>query len=212
MSLPERREAALLTKRHDDYPELFMANMGDFTGGCTTSDAQREQIAVAYPDPGNSVDRPEGNNLFKQACDGNPRARKAPAGNGNDGGVDAPPVSASTAVSSTQVETASSVSTSLIPTSLMSASSGSPSTTSVSISMSSSAESTTFVTVTPTVTTLLPSPPPSDDQCTEGHLTCLPDGTHFATCTGGQLTAHQPIAPGYQCRPGSGLGLEISPL
>ncbi|KAI0438336.1 hypothetical protein F4803DRAFT_565350 [Xylaria telfairii] len=201
MSVPERREAVLLAKRHNDYPELFIANMGEFTGGCTTSDAQREQVAVAYPDPGNSVDRREGNNLFKQACDGNPRARKAPDSNGNDGEVNTPLVSTSTSVSYTQVET----------TTVVSTSSDSLNTISVSMSMSSSTESTPVVTVTPTVTTLLPSPP-SDSQCTEGYLTCLPDGTHFATCTGGQLTAHQPIAPGFKCQPGSGLGLEISPL
>ncbi|KAI1747073.1 hypothetical protein F4782DRAFT_452105 [Xylaria castorea] len=231
MSLPERREAALLAERHDDYPELFMANMGEFAGGCTTSDAQREQISVAYPNPGNSVDRPEGDNLFKQACDGNPHARKAPADNGDGGGVNTPKVSASTVISSSQVMSSSSVSTSSISTSPTLASSPSLTTSSPSTSMSSSAESTTFVTVTPIVTTLLPAPyssilsmpsasaepspstpPTSDSQCTEGYLTCLPDGTHFATCTGGQLTAHQPIAPGYKCQPGSGIGLEISPL
>ncbi|KAI0453880.1 hypothetical protein F5B21DRAFT_504967 [Xylaria acuta] len=231
MSLPERREAAVLAKRHDDYPELFMANMGEFAGGCTTSDAQREQIPVAYPDPGNSVDRPEGDNLFNQACDGNPRARKAPADNSGDGGVKTPQVSATTVVSSSRVVGSSSVSTSSLSTGPTSVSSASPTTSSASTSMSLPAESTAFVTVTPTVTTLLPAPgssapsmpgasaepspsapPTSDGRCTEGYLTCLPDGTHFATCTGGLLTAHQPIAPGYKCQPGSGIGLEISPL
>ncbi|KAI0466579.1 hypothetical protein F4859DRAFT_497247 [Xylaria cf. heliscus] len=221
MSLPERREAALLAKRRDDYPELFMANMGEFAGGCTTSDAQRVQIPVAYPDPGNSLDRPEGSNLFKQACDGNPRARKAPDNNGGDGGVNTPQVSASTALSSSQVMSLSSLSTSY----------AFPATSSISVSLSSVEESTVLVTIMPTVTTLLPAPsspapsmpsvstepspsapPTSDGRCTEGYLTCLPDGTHFATCTGGQLTGHQPTPPGYKCTPGSGLGLEISPL
>ncbi|KAI8945749.1 hypothetical protein F4801DRAFT_593898 [Xylaria longipes] len=233
MSLPERREAAVFAKRHDDYPELFMANMGEFAGGCTTSEAQREQISVAYPDPGNSVDRPEGDNLFKQACDGNPRARKVPADNGGDGGLKTPQASASTTVSSTQVvsSSSSSMSSSSLSTSPTLPSSASPTTSSVSTYTGLPAESTAFVTVTPTITMLLPAPyssapgtpsastkpspsasPTSDGQCTEGYLTCLPDGTHFATCTGGQLTAHQPIAPGYKCQPGSGLGLEISPL
>ncbi|KAH8592066.1 hypothetical protein B0O99DRAFT_457348, partial [Bisporella sp. PMI_857] len=63
------------THRHVNFPELFMANMGNLTGGCTTVAAQNLQMAIAYPDPGAFLDRPEGTmSLFKQACDGNSRA------------------------------------------------------------------------------------------------------------------------------------------
>ncbi|KAI3331195.1 hypothetical protein F4824DRAFT_475903 [Ustulina deusta] len=210
MSLPARRDA--LSKRHDDFPELFMANMGEVSGGCTTSDAQREQLSIAYPNPGSSVERPEGDHLFQQMCDGNPRAKKAPAAGGsdNDGETNTPP-----AVASSPCPGPSS------PSSSTTASSRSTS-TSAAAAETTPTTLTTATPTTPTSTTpgasagagnpYSSAPPPSEGQCVEGQLTCLDDGTHFATCTGGQLTAHQPIAPGYQCKPGSGLGLDISPL
>ncbi|TGJ86326.1 hypothetical protein E0Z10_g2431 [Xylaria hypoxylon] len=221
MSLPDRREA--LSKRHDDFPELFMANMGELGGGCTTSDALRAQIPIAYPNPGASVERPEGDNLFKQPCDGNPRAKKSPAAGADDGDRKTPQVRPSTAASFSSSN------------SVASSSSTSSSTTVHSSTSQSNSDSTltTVTTITPTVTMLFPLPyesaptmpsasasaepcscasPASATPCTEGHLTCLDDGTHFATCTGGKLTAPQPIAPGYKCQPGSGLGLETLPL
>jgi hypothetical protein len=48
---------------------------------------------------------------------------------------------------------------------------------------------------------------PKAGSCHEGYLTCLADGKHFAMCTGGQLTAPQPLAPGYHCAPGENQGL-----
>ncbi|KAI0812842.1 hypothetical protein GGR55DRAFT_638076 [Xylaria sp. FL0064] len=211
-----------VSKRNTDFPELFMANMGELAGGCTTSDAQRVQIPIAYPNPGASVDRPEGDNLFKQMCDGNPRAKKAPAagnGDGNGGASGALPTEPS------------STSSSAAPSSFSSASS-SPAASTSSAPTSSAAPETTFITTSSSAPTTpssaspssatastsaeIPSssaaPPTPGGQCTEGHLTCLEDGTHFAICTGGQLTAHQPTPPGYKCKPGSGLGLEISPM
>ncbi|KAF3762676.1 hypothetical protein M406DRAFT_263380, partial [Cryphonectria parasitica EP155] len=37
------------------YPDLFLANIGSASNGCTTSEALYEQVAIAYPYPGNSV-------------------------------------------------------------------------------------------------------------------------------------------------------------
>ncbi|KAI0198204.1 hypothetical protein F4808DRAFT_463037 [Astrocystis sublimbata] len=225
MSLPDRRDALMAT-RDNDYPELFMANMGDFAGGCTTSDAQREQISVAYPDPGKSVDRPEGDNLFKQVCDGNPRARKAPANNG-DGGS-SPKASSSSSSSSAAVSSSAPMSSSSAPansssTSVVESASSAPAATMCPPPNSG----TEVVTIMTTLTTMVPAPassapaaesskvavgPGSGGECTDGQLTCLPDGMHFAICTGGKLAAQQPVAPGHKCAPGSGVGLEISRL
>ncbi|KAI0394899.1 hypothetical protein F5Y17DRAFT_425963 [Xylariaceae sp. FL0594] len=99
MSLPERRQSLSVSRRDDGFPELFMANLGDLTGGCTTNQALTAQIPIAFPNPGPSVERPEGDNLFKQPCDGNPRAKKA-AGGGDDQGGSSAPSSTSTSTSS----------------------------------------------------------------------------------------------------------------
>ncbi|KAK7990598.1 hypothetical protein PG990_014878 [Apiospora arundinis] len=72
MDLSARRDYGAMSKRAD-FPELFMANIGAVGGGCTTSEALKQQIAIAYPDPGPSVDRPEGDNLFKQPWQGQQR-------------------------------------------------------------------------------------------------------------------------------------------
>ncbi|KAI5866289.1 hypothetical protein GGS23DRAFT_379405 [Durotheca rogersii] len=180
---------AAIAKRAE-LPELFMANMGDVSGGCTTGEALQQQVAIAFPDPGSSVERPEGSNLFKQACDGNPRAKKGLPQYPGDSDASASPVAAPTPTSSYDT---SSVSTSTPAPLTSTASPTPPSTTSTQASSPSY------------------DPTPSTGTCVEGHLTCLEDGTHFATCTGGQLTPPQPIAPGFKCRVGSGVGLDISP-
>ncbi|KAI0965322.1 hypothetical protein F4678DRAFT_337004 [Xylaria arbuscula] len=246
MSLPERRDALL--KRNIEFPELYLANMGDFTAGCTTADAQREMLSIAFPNPGSSVERPEGDHLFKQTCDGNPRAKKAPASGGSSGDdsgeTNTSQSASSTATASSPSGSSSSSSASPLSSSKLASSAASVS-SSAAAAASSSASRTSASTTDTTPTTLVtvsligtmtayaapststpatssasaatepPSSsasPDSQGQCVEGHLTCLEDGTHFATCTGGQLTAHQPIAPGYKCTPGSGVGLEMSPM
>ncbi|KAI1291425.1 hypothetical protein F5Y03DRAFT_376784 [Xylaria venustula] len=245
MSLPERRDA--LSKRVDDFPELYLANMGDFTAGCTTADAQREMLSIAFPNPGSSVERPEGDHLFKQTCDGNPRAKKVPTTGGSSGDdsgeTNTSQPASSTATSSSPSDSSSSSSASASSSSKPASSAASVSSSAAAAASSSTASTsaatdttlTTLVTISPIGSTTAYStpsastpatssasagaqtpsssaPPNSQGQCVEGHLTCLEDGTHFATCTGGQLTAHQPIAPGYKCTPGSGVGLEMSPM
>ncbi|GKT40276.1 uncharacterized protein ColSpa_00457 [Colletotrichum spaethianum] len=101
---------ASLTKR-EQFPELFMANLGVVSSGCTTGEALNAQIPIAFPNPGIYVEHPEGTeNLYKQPCDGNPRA-KTPAE--PSVGVDAPSSSTgnaapnSTATYGTIISTAS---------------------------------------------------------------------------------------------------------
>ncbi|KAI0888312.1 uncharacterized protein GGS22DRAFT_198103 [Annulohypoxylon maeteangense] len=180
---PDRR--ALLARK-TEFPELFMANMGEVSGGCTTEDALKAQLAIAFPDPGLSVDHPEGTaNLFKQQCDGNPRARKGQGEN-----FEANPTSTLTYGSSL---TLSSSSTSVIS--------------------APSAPSSSSAGMMSTPTSDLPVPSTSaSETCVEGHLTCLNDGAHFAICTGGQLTSPQPVPAGFNCKVGSGVGLDTFPV
>ncbi|KAL7622210.1 hypothetical protein AAE478_007713 [Parahypoxylon ruwenzoriense] len=194
MNVSDRR--ALLTKRVD-FPELFMANMGEVSGGCTTGEALREQVAIAFPNPGPSVEHPEGTgNLFKQPCDGNPRANKS-QDQGEDSACDSSASTSSQAVPvpSADYDKPTTSTQSIAP--VISASSAVPSSSAGPASTQTSDAATASA--------------PSTGTCVEGHLTCLDDGTHFATCTGGRLTAPQPIAPGFKCRVGSGIGLDISP-
>ncbi|KAK1997680.1 endoglucanase [Colletotrichum falcatum] len=226
----DRRKS--LAKR-EKFPELFMANMGEVSGGCTTGEALNAQIPIAFPNSGIYVDHPEGKeNLFEQPCDGNPRA-----------GSSAEPPFVSSATSSsvrtaasssttkgTVLSTTSSVAESTIESETHPVQPTTPNEPAVStcfcpapITVTVAAEVTVTVTATgiapsvrtgkPTSTTTLSSgvPEPVPGTCTEGYLTCLPDETHFATCTGGKLTGPQPIAPGFKCAAGEGEGLEISP-
>ncbi|KAL0933966.1 glycoside hydrolase [Colletotrichum truncatum] len=227
------------------FPELFMANMGDVSGGCTTSEALNAQIPIKYPNAGTSVDHPEGTaNLFQQPCDGNPRAGAGGAAGGGAPGNGAEPSAASSAtepgVSTSRVEEApASSSTASVPaeSSASSAVTIEPPVTSSTSQPEQPPASTVApevpvtcpvpsiptvevtVTVTATITANIPvasdvpaTPSSAPVACTEGYLTCLPDETHFATCTGGKLTGPQPIAPGFKCRAGEGQGLDISPL
>ncbi|KAI0407300.1 endoglucanase [Xylaria palmicola] len=175
MSFSERRAA--LSSGQAEYPELFLANLGAVSGNCDTSSAIAGQKAIAYPDPGASVYRPEGGDkLYSQPCDGNPRARTPPVDDGNDGTTTSQ-ASASTASQSSQSIGSSTPSTSSSSLST-GASSGSVSPTSVSpssdvestssipdsTSPSSSAGNTAspgVVTVTQTLTTVVPPPPSS---------------------------------------------------
>ncbi|KAI6091679.1 hypothetical protein F4821DRAFT_280793 [Hypoxylon rubiginosum] len=180
-----------------DFPELFMANIGEKSGGCTTGEALRNQVAIAFPDPGLSVDHPEGTqNLFQQQCDGNPRARQG-QGQGQRPNDSPPPVVSAPQPGNTATTHVSSIASS---------------TTLSTVSMPSVAPSSTpEPTSTPTSDTdPTQATSPSTETCTEGQLTCLDGGTHFATCTGGHLTPPQLIAPGFRCRPGA-VGLDISP-
>ncbi|KAI1373478.1 hypothetical protein F4677DRAFT_429026 [Hypoxylon crocopeplum] len=192
MNRSDRR--ALLT-RSTDFPELFLADVGEISGGCTTEEPLQQQVAIAFPNPGLSVEHPEGTaNLFKQACDGNPRTNQDQFQGGDAAGTS--DVSTSSQASAPSVQDdglATEPSTSLI--------------VSTSSAIASSPDD-SVSTPTPDPATI---PTSSTEACTEGHLTCLNDGTHFATCSGGQLTPPQPIAPGFKCQVGSGVGLDISP-
>ncbi|TQN67405.1 hypothetical protein CSHISOI_08139 [Colletotrichum shisoi] len=240
------RRASLL--RREQFPELFMANIGEVAGGCTTGEALSAQIPIAFPNPGIYVDHPEGaENLYKQPCDGNPRAG-SPAEPGTGVGPPSSPAgtaaSTPTVVDGTVVPTASSVSlsstfsstgmpgTNPVSTNSPATMSAEPSVPTGSCPARIISTVTNEITVTVTATIISTSvagsqpvggptaaptaspgaPEPAPGNCGEGHLTCLPDETHFATCTGGKLTAPQPIAPGFKCAAGESEGLDISPI
>ncbi|KAJ0163851.1 hypothetical protein CTA2_2266 [Colletotrichum tanaceti] len=253
----DRRRRRTSLARREQFPELFMANIGEMAGGCTTGEALNAQIPIAFPNPGIYVDHPEGaENLYKQPCDGNPRAA-SPVGPGPGVGVDvgapsspagtAAPTSTSTVVEDTVVPTASSVLLSstfpssdtpeskpvstISPTTMSADEPSVPTGSSCSAPIISTVTNEITVTVTATVVATsvtgsqptggtsiaAPSSPPgapgpAPGTCSEGFLTCLPDETRFATCTGGKLTAPQPIAPGFKCAAGESEGLDISPI
>ncbi|KAI0141899.1 hypothetical protein GGR57DRAFT_495722 [Xylariaceae sp. FL1272] len=228
MSLESRRQALL---PRASFPDLFMANMGEVSGGCTTNDALRAQIPIKFPNPGMSVEQPEGPNLFEQECDGNPRAKQAGSPASDQTVSSSPPSSATSAMSATTNFVTSPGATISSPN----YSSASPGITSATTSEGLTGGpgvvfSTTFSTIISSTTdvssvttlgtastipskTAVPSSLPTTTvgKCTEGYLTCMDDGRHFATCTGGKLTAPQPIAPGYKCEPGEDVGLMTSP-
>ncbi|KAK1638510.1 endoglucanase [Colletotrichum phormii] len=245
--LADRRMS--LAKR-EEFPELFMANIGEVAGGCTTGEALNAQVPIAFPNRGLYFDRPEGDNLYKQACDGNPNAGtpvEAPAGGDVpagtvvtslptsgvvDGSPLSPPVATSVPASDPTVPieptapaessapaaptvpmtslTETGVPTGIVPTLFISYITVTVTATDCGTSAAPDAPA-----PEPTATPISSPDPDSDpdsDSCTEGYLTCLEDETHFATCTGGELTAAQPIAPGFKCAAGEGQGLEISPI
>ncbi|KZL63608.1 endoglucanase [Colletotrichum incanum] len=265
----DRRMA--LTKR-EQFPELFMANIGEVSGNCTTGEAPNAQIPIAFPNPGIYVDYPEGTgNLYKQPCDCNPRAGSPvelpDGGHASASSIEtaAPslPATYSTVVSTASVVVTSSavssnalseihpiLTTTLIeptvssnivvigestliaePTPYVTTSTESAILTSV-CSAPIVATVTTEVTITVTATVVVtsapadvtivePTPPPTSSLSasepapsawTEGYLICLPDETHFATCTGGKFTSPQPIALGFKCAAGEGHRLDISPI
>lgn len=180
-----------------NYPDLFLANIGSASNGCDTSEALYQQVAIAYPHPGNSVSRPNGQeSLYEQSCDGNPR--------NNGGGSTASTstsTSASPAATSTSSELLSSLSSS-VPTSPTS--STSVATMSSSSSSSVAAPTTSATTNSTTTTTTLDSP------CTDGHLLCV-GGTQFSTCTGGAWNAPQDLAADTTCDDeGESVGLDTT--
>ncbi|KAK1982105.1 endoglucanase [Colletotrichum cereale] len=226
-----------LAKR-EEFPDLFMANIGEVSGGCTTGEALNAQIPIAFPNSGAYVDHPEGKeNLYKQPCDGNPRAElpaEPPAGGDVTSSSLGTPASSST-IEGTIISTSSSVADPTttsethsiqptlptdiaVPTSFCSGPITATVTAEVTVTVTATIIATSVLTgttaVRPTSTwTSLPGVLElTPGKCTEGYLICLPDETHFATCTGGKLTGPQPIAPGFKCAAGEGQGLEISPI
>ncbi|KAM0815495.1 hypothetical protein AB5N19_01289 [Seiridium cardinale] len=191
-SIPERRETSIA--RREVFPDIFMANMGELTGGCTHAEALKEQIAIAYPNPGKYVERPNPEEkLYPQPCDGNPRAK------GGAGTTSGTSVAASTSPISTPLSSID-VSSSLELTST---------TTVAPSTLTSMSEVSSGPTPTSTsATTLVPMTGVGDSVCQDGHLLCI-NGTSFSTCTGGHWTNPQAVAPGTHCTGTDGTGLNI---
>lgn len=182
-----------------DYPDLFLANIGDAGGGCLTSEAWSQQVAIKYPYPGDSVSHPDGTaNLFKQPCDGNPR----------NNGSTSPSASRSAGVAPTSILSGAATGASgATPT-------GSPSmpgSSAAHTSTSTSSPPHSSASVVSSATTSTASTASSvSSSCTDGYLKCV-NGTRFSTCTGGEWTAPQYLASNARCKEeGESVGLQIT--
>ncbi|TVY42241.1 hypothetical protein LOCC1_G004774 [Lachnellula occidentalis] len=188
----DKQRRAHMEKRAQ-YPDLFLANIGDAGNGCLTTDAHTAQVAIAYPNPGSNVVHPNGDpsgsglgKLFHQVCDGNPR---------NSGGGSQPGPSASLPSAS-------------IAPALSSTQDASPTTSQAHVT-SSTTSVTTSVPVSNPHTASGSAPPASQSgTCVEGHLLCV-NGQQFSTCTGGIWTPPQPLGSGTHCTGGEGAGLTM---
>lgn len=210
------------------YPDLFLANIGSASNGCTTSEAVEQQIAIAFPYPGSAISYPNGQeNLFAQACDGNPRNN-----NNNDGGSASgsssggaqPFASGGGMMSIYPIGTTlgSATSSTVVPgatttTSSSTSEAAATTTSSVPVAYSSSELVTTASSSFSTIVTSSATAPSSatstgtstlGDSCTDGHLLCV-GGTQFSTCTGGVWDAPQDLAAHTTCEGGEGVGLTV---
>ncbi|KAG9234204.1 endoglucanase [Amylocarpus encephaloides] len=194
-------------KQLKEFPPIFMADMGEISGGCLTTEANKAQVAIAYPNPGSNVEHPEGTvNLFKQVCDGNPEAGKGPA---------ASDAYSAPASSTAKPESSSAVKSSPPASSAPASSSANPKPSSAAPTTSKpSLPPTTLSTVSrsaaPTASSSkVPSPPKESapaGECTDGELFCLQD--HFSTCTGGKWQVPLELASHTHCE-GSGGDFKI---
>ncbi|RYP59088.1 hypothetical protein DL769_008687 [Monosporascus sp. CRB-8-3] len=194
------------------FPELFMANMGALSGGCTTGEALALQRPIRFPNPGASVERPEGEDkLVEQPCDGNPRAagsgppHRPPPPGPDDGAEPTSPTEPEPEPTSTTAETVRPPETTLTTVTTV----RSPDTTSTPPTMP-------VDTPTSTASETGPAPTTGGAACTEGYLTCMDDGLGFKTCTGGVLRPDGdeaiPVPDRYSCVPGEGVGLDLQPI
>ncbi|CAN8099727.1 unnamed protein product [Discula destructiva] len=199
------------------YPDLFLANIGTASSGCTTAEAVGQQVAIRFPHPGNSVSYPNGqDDLFEQACDGNPRNNgvavgESPQSSGSAVGIatgGSGGVSLSVAPVSRTMGSLRPSSVAPTMTTVMTASSKQVSISAVLVTSTPSTSLDTMVSIvtasaeTATGTTSLGS------SCEDGHLLCLGE-THFSTCTGGAWDAPQALAAETTCEEGEGLGLTV---
>ena len=174
-----------------DFPGLFLANLGPVSNGCLTHEANVDQMAIAYPNPGDSVAHPEGTkSLLQQPCDGN--VRNAGFHGGAETSAPAPAPAAEEPPVTPKPKPAQ------------------PNPENEPEASQPSAEN-------PPVIVPAPAPavnPPNNDPatsttCTEGHLRCNEGKTSFSTCTGGKWTNPQSLAQDTTCRLGEGEGLVV---
>ncbi|KAF7532777.1 hypothetical protein G7054_g7649 [Neopestalotiopsis clavispora] len=220
LPLSERRESGLVPIKRDetDFPDLWMADLDELTGGCTNNEALVQQVAIAYPDPGKYIDRPTPDEqLFQQVCDGNPRAAQGgsePAQSSAADSSSTTSVSSSTVLSSAtpSVPTSTSSVVQSTPSSTLAATTSSPSPIPTTVNVVPITSSTSLIASTTLLSSLAPvsssTSAAAGSACQEGYLLCV-SGTQFSTCTGGKWTAPQPLAPGTTCTGGAGVGLDI---
>lgn len=207
----ERRDAQP-GRRATTYPDLFLANIGDASNGCTTSEAVEAQIAIEFPYPGDSVAYPNGmSNLYQQSCDGNTRNTGTTASGGSQpSGTTGSSVGASRTATATRPSLELSSTSSVVSTTVASASSIPPYYTTLDTSQASPSQ--TVVASTSSTSTAAASTGTStlDSPCTDGHLLCV-DGTQFSTCTGGTWDTPQSLALNTTCvEEGESVGLDTT--
>lgn len=204
----ERREKH--SRRDNNYPDLFLANIGSASNGCTTSEAVEQQIAIAFPYPGSAVSYPNGQEeLFPQACDGNPRnngASSSSVGSQSSASAGGYPTGGAGGGTMSILPVGTTLS-SVSPSSAVPITSSAPSTSVLVTSTPSSTLNTLASTITASAATSATTSTP-DSPCTDGDLLCV-GGTQFSTCTGGVWTAPQDLAAHTTCEEGDGVGLTI---
>lgn len=197
----ERRQSSV------SYPDLFLANVGDVGGGCTTDEAVAQQVAIRFPYPGGVVSWPNGQEeLFQQACDGNPRNNGAVA----SGGASQSLLSATGGVEGGAPMSILPVGATVVPSYVPEPTASSEATSSNSVVVEPT-PATTLDTVVSSATGSAAAATGASTlggACTDGHLLCV-DGTQFSTCTGGVWDAPQGLAAGTTCEGGEGVGLTI---
>lgn len=211
-SVEQRRERmAKKATTPTTYPDLFLANLGSVSSNCDTSEALYSQIPIQFPNPGNSVSRPNGDaELWPQACDGNPRnsgASVAATSSSSAVVVTTPVPDSATIVSSYATTSSAAVQTSAPVVE----SSASPATTTTAVTVEPSSPSTTVASA-PAATSTGTSSSGSglNDPCTDGYLLCV-NGDQFSTCTGGVWDAPQNLGVNVTCaEEGPSVGLDTT--
>ncbi|ORY58566.1 uncharacterized protein BCR38DRAFT_327089, partial [Pseudomassariella vexata] len=56
----ESKERIDHVSKRAGFPGLFMTNMGEVSDGCSVADIQKQNKAISFPHPGDSVEHPEG--------------------------------------------------------------------------------------------------------------------------------------------------------
>jgi len=209
-----------------DFPPLFMSNMGQVSGGCTTEKALVAQLAITYPNPGKSVEHPEGTlNLYPQECDGNPRAKAPGSRLASTDDIASKPTMPSTLLNPLQRHTSRRDSTSISGVALVAsssmiipASSSLESTRPASISMLAAEVPTSTLVPSISNTSManllsssskeaasIPNATPSsvgtrNESCVHGQYACY--GNSYSICIGGSWTIKLPTPIGYNCTHG----------
>ncbi|MCJ1441002.1 MAG: hypothetical protein MMC23_001488 [Stictis urceolatum] len=197
-----RREAYNLTRRAD-FPDMFLANLGPVSNQCSTQEAETAAAqAIAFPNPGASVEQPEGaTNLHKMSCDGHGGASGSSGSSGSSAGAGAPSAAAPSAAAPSAnaggsfQEPSSAAAPSAAAQSAAAPSVATPEASAPAAGSSSSSSSSSGA---------------QTGACTsEGMFNCI-GGSQFQQCASGSWSVAQAMAPGTKCTPGQSATLGMA--